>query len=148
MKKVLFSALLAVALITNTFATGENRISSLVLNSFKVDFKDAKDVSWSSNTGYAKASFILDKRQMEVFYNTDGTIFAISKKIDLEELPVYAKRTFAKRYAGFTVKEAIKFEGMDENAYYISAENEKVSVILKVDEQEYISLFKSSKKYK
>ena len=148
MKKVLFSTLLTVALITNTFATGENKISSLILNSFKVDFKDAKDVSWSSKTGYSKAAFILDKREMEVFYNIDGTIFAISKKIELDELPVYAKRTFAKRYAGYTVKEAIKFEGTDENAYYIAAENEKVSVILKVDEQEYISLFKTLKRYK
>src|SRR4051794_13442434 len=148
MKNVIFSALAAVIISTTAFATGENKISSVVLNSFKVDFKNATNVSWTSKTGYAKAAFVLDKREMEVFYNSSGEIFAVSKKIDLDELPVDAKRTFAKRYEGYTVKEAIKFEGADEDAYYISAENDKASVILKVDQHEDLSLFKSHRKSK
>ncbi len=143
MKKVILFAVLAVLLVGNAFATGENNISSVVLNNFKVDFKNAKNVTWSSRTGYPKAAFVLDKREMEVFYKSDGSIFAISKKIDLDELPVDAKRTFARKYEGYTVKEAIKLEGLDEDAYYISAENEKESVILKVDQHEDLSLFKT-----
>jgi hypothetical protein len=148
MKNVFILALLALSISTSAFASGENKISSVVLNSFKVDFKGAKDVSWSSRTGYSKAAFKLENRDMEVFYKPDGSIFAVSKNIELDELPVDAKRSFAKKYQGYTVKEAIAFESADENAFYISAENEKESVILKVDQHESLYLLKTSKKSK
>src|SRR3954451_23840850 len=148
MKNVFILALLAISLSISAFATGENRVSSVVLNSFKVDFKGAKDVSWSSRTGYAKAAFKLENRDMEVFYKPDGSIFAVSKKIELDELPVHAKRSFAKKYEGYTVKEAIAFESDDEDGYYISAENEKESVILKVDRQDDLHVFRISRKSK
>ena len=44
--------------------------------------------------------------------------------------------------AGYTIKEAIRFEGTDENAYYISAENEKGSVIFKIEDNGFVSLDK------
>ena len=146
MKNLFILALLAISISTSAFATGENKVGSVVLNSFKVDFKGAKEVSWSSRTGYAKAAFKLDNREMEVFYKSDGSIFAVSKKIELDELPVDAKRSFAKRYEGYTVKEAIAFESADEDAFYISAENEKESVILKVDQHESLYRLKTSKR--
>ena len=68
-----------------------------------------------------------------------GKFIGTNQAITLEDLPVNAKRAFAKKYEGYTVKEAIRFEGSQESAYYISAENEKGSVILKVDDYGLIS---------
>jgi hypothetical protein len=64
----------------------------------------------------------------------------------LHELPVNSKRQFAKLFAGYNVKEAIRFEGFDETSYYISGENEKESVILKVNDRNQVSVFKRTKK--
>jgi hypothetical protein len=81
-----------------------------------------------------------------VFYNSKGNLVAQSKTIDLDELPVGAKRAFAKKLDGYTVMEAIKYEGTDEESYYLSAENEKESVIIKVDQNEQLTVFKKTKK--
>ncbi|MCW3106328.1 MAG: hypothetical protein JWQ09_834 [Segetibacter sp.] len=146
MKNLILSALLAVTVATTAFATGESNISYFVLNSFRHDFKDVTNVAWTSKTDFAKATFIQNNRKMEVYYNPNGDLIAISKNIQLDELPVNAKRAFAKRYEGYTVKEAIQFDGTDEQGYYLSAENEQESVIIKIDQNEQLSLFRKSKK--
>lgn len=148
MKNFILSAFLAVTIATSAFATGENKISSVVLNHFKVDFQDATNVSWSSNTGYAKAAFTWEKHEMEVFYDIDGSIHAMSTKIELDELPVNAKRTFAKTYQGYTVKEAIKFIQASEEAYFLKVENDAETVVIKVEPNQELYLFKKSKKVK
>ncbi len=53
-----------------------------------------------------------------------------------------SKKAFAKKYNSCTVKEAIRFEGAQEVAYYISAENEKGSVVLKVEDSGFMSTVK------
>ncbi len=132
MKKLFLAALLAVAVSAGAFAKGPSKVSAVVVNNFKTDFKKASDVSWNTTADYTKATFTLDNERMEAFYNEKGEKVATSRAISLEELPVNAKRAFAKKFEGYTVKEAIELESNDETAYYISAQNEKESVILKV----------------
>lgn len=146
MKNFFFAALFAVTIVTTAFASGENKISVISLNNFKHDFQNATNVSWSSIQDYAKATFRLNNLQMEVYYDAKGEIIALCKSITIDELPVSAKRAFAKKYDGYTVKEAIKFDGKDEKGYYVKAENEIESVILKVDENDFLSVFKKTKK--
>lgn len=148
MKNLILSALLTVAVVFSAFATGESKISYFVLNSFKNDFKDVSEVTWTLKTGLAQAKFIYKNRQMNVFYNSDGTLFAISQSIELDELPVNAKRAFARRYEGYTVKEAIQYDGSEERNYYLFAENENDTVIIKIDKGNQLSVFKKVKKVK
>lgn len=146
MKNLILAVLFVAATTTAAFATGESNISYFVLNSFRHDFKDVTNVNWTSKADFAKATFIQNNRKMEVYYNTNGNLIAISKNIQLDELPVNAKRVFAKWYEGYTVNEAIKFEGIDEQSYYLSAENEKENVIIKIDQHEQVSVFKRTLK--
>lgn len=90
--------------------------------------------------------FIKDNTKMEVYYDYTGDVIGTSKSITLNELPVGAKRSFAKRFEGYTVKEAIRLDGVSEAAYYISGENEKETVILKVNQDNRILLFMKTKK--
>ncbi|CAA9493320.1 MAG: hypothetical protein AVDCRST_MAG96-1616 [uncultured Segetibacter sp.] len=103
-------------------------------------------MSWVITNDYTKAAFTADNTKVEVFYNFDGNIIGTSRSISLSELPVNSKRSFAKQFTGYNVKEAIRFEGFDETVYYISGENEKESVILKVNQHNQVSLFKKTKK--
>jgi hypothetical protein len=91
------------------------------------------------------ATFTLNNVRTQALYTPEGEFIGTNQAINLEELPVRAKREFAKKYDGYTVKEAIRFEGSQESAYYISAENEKGSVILKVEDSGSISTVRNSR---
>ncbi len=145
MKKLFFTVLIAVAAAASAFA-GPGSANILVLNSFKNAFGNASDVKWSAAGEYAKASFINNNVRTEAFYNSAGDLIGTSRGISMDELPVKAKRSFAKRFDGYTVKEAIRFDATDESAYFISAENDNESVIVKVGENEQASIYRTTKK--
>jgi hypothetical protein len=142
MKKLFISALLAIAVTVSSFAAEGNKVSYSVRSNFEAHFKHISDVQWTSVENYVKATFTLDGVRTEAFFSPEGELIGTSQAITLDELPVSAKRVFAKKYAGYIVKEAIRFDGTQENAYYISAENEKGSVILKVEDTGFISTVK------
>lgn len=144
MKKLFFTALLAVSVVVSAFAA--DKINSVTVNNFEAAFKKASNVSWITRKDFTKATFVLNSVRMEALYSLDGDLIGTSKGVTLEELPVNAKRNFAKKYNSYTVREAIRFEGNDEGAYYISGENEKQSVIFKVSDHNQVSIVKRLKK--
>ncbi|WP_018613794.1 hypothetical protein [Segetibacter koreensis] len=143
MKKLFISGLLAVTVALSSFAAEGNKVSYTVLNNFQSEFKHVSDVQWTAGDNYTKATFVLNNVRTEALYSANGDLIGTNQAITLDELPVNAKRTFAKKYNGYTVKEAIRFEGAQESAYYISAENEKGSVVLKVADNGSISTVKN-----
>jgi opacity protein-like surface antigen len=135
MKKLLLTALIAVSLISSSFAASpvnDKKVSSIITSSFGRYFRNVSNVHWDVTPNFAKATFVNNDVTTEAFFDLNGDFIGSSRAITLDKLPTAAKRTFAKRYADYTVKEAIEFNGSTESAYYISAENEKQSVILKV----------------
>ena len=146
MKKILFAALIAVTMGTSAFAGSPAKLYSVSETSFKADFKNATDVSWTAAADYAKATFVLDNVRMEAFYNQKGELIGTSKGITPDQLPVSAKRNFAKKFGSYDVKEAIRFEGSDDAAYFISAENERESVVVKISDNGSLSIIKKSQK--
>jgi hypothetical protein len=145
MKKLIIAALVTITVATSAFASDKNKLNAKVIESFESQFTEAENVQWSIKSEYVKAVFELEGEKTEAYYNLDGEYIGTSKKITLENLPVQAKRTFAKRYSDYTVKEAIKFDGVEETAYFVSAENEKQSVILKITGAG-VSVFKKTSK--
>jgi len=145
MKTLFITALLTIAVVTGSFAT-PTKVNSAILANFNLNFRGASNVTWVVTNDYTKAAFTTANTKMEVYYNSHGDVIATSKGITLDELPVEAKRSFAKRFDGYNVIEAIKFEGFDEMSYYISGENDQESVILKVNDQNVVSVFDRRKK--
>jgi hypothetical protein len=145
MKKLFIAALFAVSFMTSAFAEG-TKVSYTVLSNFKSQFKNVSDAEWTTGDGFIKATFVHNDVRTEAFYSPTGDMIGTSKGVTLDQLPVQAKRNFSKRYDGYNVTEAIRFEGTDEAAYYVSAQNEKESVIVKVADNNEVSLVKRSKK--
>ncbi len=133
MKKLFFAALIAVSVSASAFAQDVNQIDVKAVENFEATFKGASNVEWTSKENFTKASFIQNEQKVEVFYNLDGEFIATTIQIKMNEVPTFAKRTFAKNYIDYTVKEAFKFQADDETAYYIAAENEKENMVLKVN---------------
>ncbi len=131
MKKLVFTTLLAIASVATSFAD-THTANYFVQNSFQAEFKGANNVTWTACGNLSKASFTLDDQKAEAFFNADGLMIAVSKSVSLSELPIKAKRNFAKKYEGYTVTDAIRFESTDECAYYMYADNGQDHVMLKV----------------
>jgi hypothetical protein len=146
MKKLLMAALLFISAATSAFAKDSKSVNTAASNNFAAEYKKASNVTWTATENYIKASFIMNSERMEAFYNSQGEKIGTSKAFNIENLPVHAKRAFAKKYQGYTVQQAIEFEGNDETAYFISAENDKESVILKVNMFDNMSTYQRTKK--
>ncbi len=146
MKKFFISAILTLSIAVSAFASGTNAVSAAILRNFNAEYRNVAKVTWTVTPDYARAMFMLNEHKMEVFYNNDGDCIARSSNISLDELPVYAKRDFANTYPDFIVTEAIHFESPQETAYYISAENQKIKVILKVANNSKISTYQKIRK--
>jgi hypothetical protein len=146
MKKLLTIALFALSITTSAFANNTASVAKSVTNSFKANYKNATDVSWVATDNYSKASFMMDGKKMEAFYDIKGEVIGTSAAITQDELPASAKKALASKFAGYTMKEAISFQGIEENASYISLESEKESLILKADQSGTVSIFKRTKK--
>jgi hypothetical protein len=142
MKKIFFSALFFVSLITSAFASTTNAIDERAGYDFRLRFGNASNVSWTVKTDFTQVDFDLNGKRVSAFYDFEGELIGTAQKISLEELPVNAKRNFAKKYGAATVLEAIKFETPTEAAYFISAESENKSEIIKVSESGAVSVFK------
>lgn len=141
MKKIFFAALIAVAFTGSAFAAGSSAINYNVATNFKTTFKGATDVQWTVKSDFVKATFVIDNQRVEAFYKPEGEMIGTATAVTIDQLPLSAKRSFAKKYSGYNVTEAIHFEGAEENAYYISAENGQEKVIIKVGENNQVSVF-------
>jgi hypothetical protein len=146
MKKLFLALLVAVTVAASAFAKDTKKVNYAASSNFKAEFANATSVTWTTTDQYTKAAFVVNNEKMEAFYNQSGEKIASSRTIAIDELPVKAKRSLAKDYAGYTVREAIEFEGIDDNGYFISAENEKESVVLKVNSTGGLNTFKTTKK--
>ncbi|GEO11962.1 hypothetical protein [Segetibacter aerophilus] len=146
MKKLFLAALLTITVAASSFARDNKKISNLVIRSFRVEYAQASNVNWTSTNNYYKASFYVGDQKMEAFYNATGEKVATSRAITIDELPVKAKRAFARDFSDYTVKEAVEMDGTEDAGYFISAENEKETVILKVNSTGGLSTFKTTKK--
>lgn len=132
MKKLILAALIAIFISGSAFAQDENQIDHKAVENFEATFSGASNVEWTSKENFTKASFMQNEQKVEVFYNPNGDFIASTSQVAMEEVPTFVKRIFAKKYSDYTVKEAFKFRAQDETDYFISAENEKETIVLKV----------------
>lgn len=157
MKKLFLSALLAVSIFSSAFATDENtkaaegtekeqQVNVRTLHNFITEFGNLSNVQWTSRADFARATFVYNNESMEAFFDIHGEMIGTSKAVTIDQMPVNVKRVFAKKYADYNIKETIRFDGINESAYYISAENGAKSVVLKVSVSGGVSLFSSVKK--
>ena len=145
MKKIFIAALFAVTFITSAFAADVTNINTNIMKNFTSSFKNATNVLTVAGEDYTKVSFTLEDQKMEAFYDAEGEMIGLSRTIKVENLPVEAKRTFARKYAAYTAKEAIYFEGINESAYFISADNTIDTIVFKITDDNNVSTFKKVK---
>jgi hypothetical protein len=145
MKKLFITAVIAIAVSASAFAAPIT-VNSRIASRFSEDFADATKVEWKTTDSYAKASFVLDGKTIEAFYNLQGELIGTSKGIALSAISKKVQAVIAKKYAGYTIKEAISFTDADNVQHqYISLEKENTKLALEVVDNGLVLLSKKVK---
>ncbi|BAV09838.1 hypothetical protein SAMN05421788_1011271 [Filimonas lacunae] len=145
MKKLLFAAMMVIALAANAFADG-NTVNTKVLNHFQTQFEGASNVRWKTGDLYVKASFTMNEQKMEAFYDADGELIGTSYAVDYSKLPARATKNIAEKYAAYQVTETIEFDNVKDGLnYYVSMVSATNKVVLQVSAQGEVSVFKKSR---
>ncbi len=145
MKRLLIAALIVLAAGSSAFAMdGTKKVSAQTINTFKVLFPGAKEVSWDENVekGLLSATFVLDEETLTAFFSGDGELVGTTKKIDVKDIPAKALRKIKKDYASFKITDAIEFTQEDTSNIYVMVEEGNKKQILEVTAYGNVCVFK------
>jgi len=159
MKKLFITAAIATMFSVTAFAakggkttvtTGEDKISYTVLNQFNAEFKGAKDAAWTVTPNCEKVTFTLAGVQTTAFYDLAGEYLGATQTIGFKDIPFSAQEDITAKYAGYAVKEVIKYESngnpdVSPVAYFVDVQKAGSELLVKVIPGEKIALFKTIK---
>jgi hypothetical protein len=128
MKKMM----LALAITISTFSAFavEEKVSTKVLNAFKVEFNTAKDVEWSVGSTYYMATFTYNDKYVFAYYNVDGVLLGLSHYISPAELPMALQNSLKKDYNDFWVSDLFEVVKNGKTEYYVTLENADKKIVL------------------
>lgn len=135
-----------IAVGTTAFAKDEETVSQQVLNNFKKEFVNAKDVNWQNTRDYVKATFTLNDQVMFAYYSPAGELIAITRNISSDKLPISLLTNLKKNYSEYWITDLFEAVSNGTGTYYITLQNADVEVILKSDEFGGWETFKKSKR--
>ncbi len=147
MKKLFFTALIAVSISFSSSAQAVNQIDQKAVNNFEAVFIGASNVNWTSKQDLTIASFIQNNHKVEVFYNPDGDLIATTRQIQIKDAPASVKKAVEKKYSDYLVKEVLELKSSDDtnSNYFIAVENDKETIVLKANEGT-MSVYSQTKK--
>jgi hypothetical protein len=135
------AASLAIAL--GSFAKGTETANTFAAKQLKAEFKDATNITWSTQARLSEASFTWNGQKLHAFYNEDGEQVALSREVSEDKLPLKAIQAIKAKYDGYTTTEAIEYNSTEDGlSYYVSLENGNKKVILSVSSEGLVSVFK------
>ncbi len=144
-KKLLLVAALIVTISASSFAAP--KINSKAMQSFSKEYANASHVTWTAAETYTKASFVWNNQPMWAYYDEAGEYIGVGRTIDLKTIPLDAMKTIKERYGKYTATEAVEFDdAADTVNYYVSMENNKQKVILKISSDGNVGIFKRVRK--
>jgi hypothetical protein len=131
----------------SSFAAGKEEVSQTVRAAFEKDFLSKKEVSWEMKEDFYFVSFKLNEIPTNAAYNEKGELLAVSRDVDVSQIPLSISMALANRYNGFKLPlkaTEVNFEG--QTSYYLTVENDKKLLTLKCSSNGNISVEKKIKK--
>lgn len=145
-KRILTLALLLTISISSILANTVEGVNQKVMNSFKSDFADAREVKWESGKDFVKATFTMHEQVMFAYYSVDGEQIAVSRNIVSSQLPLNLLSDLKKNYTGFWISDLFEMASKGDTAYYMTVENGDYSIVLKSNGSSGWEVYKKDKK--
>lgn len=130
MKKIMITLMLASAVMTNVFASGD-KVSPETLQAFNSKFEKAHSITWTAEADYYKASFNYSGNWMYAWYTKDGKFISVTRNINSAELPFYLRNSLKSKYAGYWITDVIEESNKHGFSWYIKLENADTQIVLK-----------------
>lgn len=146
MKKLFIAALIVIAAGSSVFAMDATKVNYKVKKNFDIQFTGAENVTWSTRENFVKASFTLLDENVDAFFDTDGELVGVSRKVSLKALPLSAIQQIKKDYASYKITDSIEFDQNGDKSYYLSLEDGNKKQILEVSLYGNVSVYKGTKK--
>ena len=134
MKKTIFTLALSLILGTASFANNDESINQKAQQSFKKEFAQAKEVSWTKAGEMVKATFTLNERVLFAYYNEAGDLMAITRNITTDLLPIALQTSLRKDYAGYWVSDLFEMVTGGQTNYYVTLENADQKLVMKSED--------------
>jgi hypothetical protein len=144
MKKIII--MLAITISSLAVFAGEENVNKRVLNAFSEEFAGAKDVKWTTNETFSKASFVFNGQYVYAFYQLDGELLAMTRNISSVDLPIKLQSSLKKGYEGYWISDLFEISNNDGTNYYITMENADSKIVLKSTSGGNWNSFKKSAK--
>jgi len=145
-KRIVTLALLLTLSLSSIFANGTEGVNQRVMNSFKTEFANARDVKWEISKDFVKATFLLNDQVMFAFYSAEGDQIAVSRNILSGQLPINLLSDMKKNYAEFWITDLFEIATKSDTAYYVTIESGDYTIVLKSNGTFGWELFKKERK--
>lgn len=149
MKKLFILTLAVIALGTSAFADTNKKTSYNGSNHFASTYTKAKEVNWTSDSKFEKASFLENGIKKEVFYTPQGELIGTTKTFAFDKLPKSALQTITTKYTypDYKLEDCIAFENAEgETSYFISMEKANMKLVLEISIFGQVSIFSKEAK--
>ena len=141
MKKLILVAFIAVSSVTAMAQTGGNQ---KVNASFRSDFPQASNVSWSQKKFFVAISFTEYDQPVQAYYDLDGNQLAISRNVKLNNLTMPALTAVQKKYSSYDFAGAVELDHtVDGHSYYVAMQKDNKRVILRVSLEGQMHVFRT-----
>ncbi|HEY6436764.1 MAG TPA: hypothetical protein VIY47_09240, partial [Ignavibacteriaceae bacterium] len=113
-KSILSLALMLMIGLSSTFANNAEGVNQKVMNSFKKEFANAKDVKWEIGKEYVKATFTFNEQIMFAYYSENGEMLAMTRNIVSSQLPINLLNDLKKDYSSFWITDLFEMAAGNE----------------------------------
>ncbi|MET0466378.1 MAG: hypothetical protein ABW007_24690 [Chitinophagaceae bacterium] len=144
MKKFILT--IAIAISSFLAFANETNVSTAVKIVFDREFAGAKEVSWTSGTGFYKASFVYNGQHVAAFYSFEGEMLGLARNISSLDLPMTLQSSLKKEYGGRWISDLFELSNAEGTTYYITLEQADSKVVLKSENGSQWSVYKKTSK--
>jgi hypothetical protein len=129
MKRILFVLGLSLFIFGSAFAT-DVPVTAVTLRSFEINFRGAKDVSWSESEKFSIARFTLEGKTKYAYFDAAGDLVVVAEPITLNELSDVQKANLYKNFEAYTITDLYKMVNEEGTRYFAVVENKNKQLIL------------------
>ena len=135
-------------------------VSNQAKDQFARDFDNAQAIKWERTPNYDMATFIKDGREMSAYYDMDAQLIGTTLIKTFADLPAKAQKFIDSKYTNYSKEQIILFDDnelnetdmilyeqlfQDEDNYFVELKKENKEIILEVNMNGDVSLFKQLK---
>jgi hypothetical protein len=131
--------------ISNVLAN-EEKVSAVVLESFKNEFSNAQNVSWVEGIDYYRAAFLFNGQNMFAIFSMKGELLSMDRNISSFQLPLGLFNDLKNNHKNCWITDLFEVSNNEGTHYYVTLENaDTVTMLSAVNGDKWKTLSKKRK---